>query len=255
MGYTQSLAIFDTPKPFFSSNPVGISLLRHEPRESTLPQASVTPPDPLVQKLREGDEETYGVLIAKYYSPMMRVARQYVPTQAIAEEVVQETWLAFLESLQRFEGRCSIKTWLFRILTNRAKTRGVQEHRYVPLPEETQTKEGSQKSEYSSETLNPDQQPHKTGRVLSQSCEPTDPEKNFLTKEMVTHIESAIQTLPPRHQQIIYLRDVEGWTPEEVCELLHISEGNQRVLLHRARVGVRDKLTPFFESSEKTSNH
>ena len=250
MAHAASLVISDSPQTFFSSNPIDTSFLFPDRGETTLPKASVTKQDPLIQKLREGDEETYAVLIAQYYSTMVRVALQYVPTQAIAEEVVQETWLAFLESLQRFEGRCSIKTWLFRILTNRAKTRGVQEHRYVPLPGETHTKEESQKSEDSSETLNANQQPHDSGRVLPQTREHNDPEKIFLTKEMVTHIESAIQALPPRHQQIILLRDVEGWTSEEVCELLHVSEGNQRVLLHRARVSVRNKLTPLFQSSD-----
>jgi len=250
MTHTHSLTIFESPKTFFPFNPADTSLLLREPRESTLPKASVTKQDPLVQKLRAGDEETYSVLIEKYYSTMIRVALQYVPTQAIAEEVVQETWLAFLESLQRFEGRCSVKTWLFRILTNRAKTRGVQEHRYVPLPGETQVKEGVHKSEDSSETLNADQQPHDSGQVLPQTCEHNDPEKLFLTKEIGAHIESAIQALSPRHQQIILLRDVEGWTSEEVCDLLHLSEGNQRILLHRARVKVRNKLAPFFQSSD-----
>jgi len=206
-----------------------------------------------VQKLREGDEKTYGDLIAKYYSSMVRVALQYVPTQAIADEVVQETWLAFLESLQRFEGRCSIKTWVFRILTNRAKTRGMQERRYVPLPGEAQTKGGVQNSEGHSETLNGDEHPHDSGRFLPQTCEHNDPEKILLSKEWVTHIESAIQALPPRQKQIILLRDVEGWTSQDVRDLLHLSETNQRVLLHRARVRVRNKLAPLFQSSDDDS--
>lgn len=254
MAYATSLAIFDSPKTFLSSNPAGTSVLFHEPKEVTLPQVSETHRDPLVQKLQNGDEETYEVLIAKYYSPMIRVASQYVPTHALAEEVVQETWLAFLESLGRFEGRCSIKTWLFRILTNRAKTRGVQEHRYVPLPGESHTKEETQKSEDRLESSNSDQQHHDSMRVLPQTCEHNNPEKDFLTKEAVTHIEAAIQALPPRHQQIIMLRDVEGWSPKEVCELLSLSEQNQRVLLHRARVRVRNELATFLQPSNDVAN-
>lgn len=250
MTYTPALTICESPKTIFSFNPAGISLLRHKPKEATFPQASVTQPDPLVQKLREGDEKTFDVLIAKYYSLMVRVALQYVPTQAIADEVVQETWLAFLESLQRFQGRCSIKTWLFRILTNRAKTRGVQEHRYVPLPDEMQTTDGVQNSEGHSETLNANQHHHDSRPALPQTCEHNDPEKILLSKEMEIHIESAIQALPPRQQQIIQLRDVEGWTSQEVRDLLNLSETNQRVLLHRARVSVRDKLAPLFQAGD-----
>ncbi len=249
MSYPQSLVIIDGPKTFFSSNSPGTSLLLREPKESTPTQALVTHPDPVVQKLREGDEETFDALITKYYSSMIRVALQYVPTQAIADEVVQETWLAFLESLERFEGRCSVKTWLFRILSNRAKTRGVQERRYVELPGEMQTIEGSQQFNGKVEALNADEHHHHSQWSMAQTCEHADPEKIFLTKEWVTYIESAIQALPPRQKQIILLRDVEGWTSEEVRDFLNLSEGNQRVLLHRARVSVRNELAPYFQSS------
>ena len=205
MAYAQSLAFVERTNTVFSSNLSGLSLSSPELKERIVPQVAVTPPDPLVQKLREGDEKTYGDLIEKYHSSMIRMARQYVPTQAIAEEVVQETWVAFLESLQRFEGRCSIKTWLLRILINRAKTRGVQERRHIALTGETQTKEGPQPSDNHVGTLNANQHHHNSWRSLPQSYEYADPEKTFLTKEWVTYLQSAIQSLPPRQQQIILL--------------------------------------------------
>ncbi len=204
----------------------------------------------LVQALRNGEEAAFCSLIEQYHTRLIRVARAFVSSQAIAEEVVQETWLAVLEGINRFEGRSSLKTWLFRILTNRAKTRGVQEHRYVPLPGETHGKEDSQKPEGTRESLSHDRSKHNASTELPTTCDHNDPETHFLVKEAVTHIESAIQALPPRYQQIILLRDVEGWTSAEVCDLLHLSEGNQRVLLHRARIGVRDYLAPFYQSSD-----
>ena len=254
-----SLAISHSSYAFpkaVTSNPVHTSWPFNDLRATTLSKASVIKQDLIIsQKLLEGDEETYEVLITKHYSSMVRVALQYVPTRAIADEVVQETWLGFLQSLQRFEGRCSIKTWLFRILTNRAKTRGVQEHRYVPLPGETHGKEDSQKPEGSRETLTHDRSHHHSLTVLPETCDHNDPETRLLAKEGVAHIESAIQALPPRLRQIIFLRDVEGWSPEEVCELLNLSVGNQRVLLHRARVRVRDYLAPVFQPSDSATNH
>ncbi len=222
--------------------------------ERPLSQDSVTPQDSIIQKLRDGDEATFASLIDQYYPTMVRVALQYVPTQAIAEEVTQETWLGFLESLHRFEGRCSIKTWLFRILTNQAKTRGTHERRFGPLPATDSGKDAPKSIENPGETPNPNQGSRDPDEEGFHTYDLHTPETCFLEKEGIALIESAIQALPPRLRQIIVLRDVEGWTSEDVCQFLHLSEGNQRVLLHRARGRVRKALATVFPLMQNRSH-
>lgn len=175
-------------------------------------------------------------LIRTLNPSLLRVARMFVPTSALAEDVVQETWLAVLNGIDRFEGRSSLKTWIFRILTNTAKTRGERERRSVPFstldPEEGGFEPAVERSRFTG-----------TGHwaVLPRAW----PEDRLLANETRSVIEHAIERLPPSQRMVITLRDVEGLTAEEVRNALELSETNQRVLLHRARAKVRGALERY----------
>ena len=171
---------------------------------------------------------------------LLRVARMFVPTAAVAEDVVGETWLAVLNGIDRFEGRSSLKTWIFRILTNTAKTRGERERRSVPFS--TLDLEGGfepavERSRFTG-----------TGHwaVLPRAW----PEDRLLANETRLVIERAIERLPPSLRTVITLRDVEGWTADEVRNALELSETNQRVLLHRARAKVRRALEQYLSEEQ-----
>jgi RNA polymerase sigma-70 factor, ECF subfamily len=196
----------------------------------------------LINALRMGDEAAFTMLVEQYYDSMVRIAMIYVPDKAIAEDVVQETWIGVLRGLDRFEGRSSLKTWIFTILTNRAKTRAQREGRYVPL-----TFSGDGEAEDNEPTVDqerfrdeghwwPEQKPGSWEGV---------PEDRLLAQETLRVIQDAIAQLPPGQQQVIRLRDVDGWSSAEVCNVLDITETNQRVLLHRARSKVRQALEQY----------
>jgi RNA polymerase sigma-70 factor, ECF subfamily len=201
----------------------------------------------LVEALRSGNESAFVSLVNMYHSLMLRLAMIFVPSETIAEEVVQETWMGVLHGLDRFEGRSSLKTWIFRILTNRAKTRAQREGRSVPfssLPEFT--------TELQEPALEPErfhgsdhQQPG--GWVSFPRSWEEIPEERILSQETMTSIQEAIDTLPAGQREVITLRDIEGCTSEEACDLLGVSEANHRVLLHRARCKVRRALEKYFE--------
>jgi RNA polymerase sigma-70 factor, ECF subfamily len=192
----------------------------------------------LIAALRAGDEAAFMELVATHQAMMLRVASSYVRTRAVAEEVVQEAWLGVLHGIDRFEGRSSLKTWIFRILTNIAKTRAVREGRSLTFTD-LEGPEGP--------TVDPDRFFAEDHRSAGQwSTPPANwaglPESRLLARETIDHVRAAMGRLPVRQQQVIALRDVEGWSSEEVCQALEISEGNQRVLLHRARAAVRAAL-------------
>jgi len=195
----------------------------------------------LIAGLRAGDEAAFRSLIEMYHAMLVRVARMYVSTHAVAEEVAQETWLAVFEGIERFEGRSSLKTWLFRILTNRAKTRGVREGRTLPFS--------------SLETDEPAVEPERFHGGDHNwpghwAAPPSGfPEERLLAAETRAVVEQAIATLPPTQRAVISLRDIEGWSAEEVCNALTLTETNQRVLLHRARSVVRAALERYLEES------
>ncbi|MGH8974774.1 MAG: RNA polymerase sigma factor [Acidimicrobiia bacterium] len=193
----------------------------------------------LLDKLRAGDESAFRDLVIRHQAAMVRVASAYVPSRAVAEEVVQETWLAVLEGLDRFEGRSSVKTWIFRILVNRAKTRGVREHRSVPVSAFEHAGEDDDGPSVDPERFfAPD---HRWGGHWATTPDRWSdlPADQLTGKETIAVVEETIRNLPLQQRRVITLRDIEGWTTEEVCELLDLSEGNQRVLLHRARSRVR----------------
>ena len=200
----------------------------------------------LLGALRLGDERAYVALVRRYGALMQRVALGYVRTPAVAEEVVQETWCAVLTGLERFEGRAALKTWLFRILTNRAKTRGRREARTVPFSSLVGDDEGDAPSVDPERFLPADHPRYPGGWSSAPALWSAVPHERLLAREVRTRIRRAIDGLPDRQQAVIVMRDVEGWPPEEVCDVLDLSEGNQRVLLHRARSRVRAELERYF---------
>ena len=198
----------------------------------------------LVQRLRDGDEAAFAELIDTYGATMLRVAQMFVRDRATAEEVVQETWLAVLNGIDRFEGRSSLKTWLFRILTNRAKTRGQRDGRMVPFSSLAGAGEDDEPSVDPDRFLGPDS-PHPGAWAAPPRAWP---QERLLERETLGVIQMAIDELPEAQREVIRLRDVEGWTPMEVAEALEITDGNQRVLLHRARSKVRAALEMYLSS-------
>jgi RNA polymerase sigma-70 factor, ECF subfamily len=182
--------------------------------------------DDLLDRLRAGDETAFVQLVDTYHAPLLRLATTYVPNRSVAEEVVQDTWLAVLRGLDGFEGRSSLKTWLFRILLNRARTAGVKEQRAGrPTDDEL--------------GLDP-------GRfgVNGAWTEPPVPwvdeaDERIDAAQLATHVRAHIDELPPAQREVFVLRDIDGLSSADVCSLLGISEGNQRVLLHRGRTKLR----------------
>jgi RNA polymerase sigma-70 factor (ECF subfamily) len=177
-------------------------------------------------------------LVDKYGPSMLRVALLYVPTRSAAEEVVADTWLAVVAGLERFEGRSSLKTWVFRILTNKAKTRGVRERRTLPFS--SFVGDGDE----GDTAVDAD----RFARDGHWTAPPRGvPEERLLAGEARKTIEDAIEALPPNQRAVITLRDVEGLSAEEACNVLGLSETNQRVLLHRARAKVRAAFERYLE--------
>ncbi len=199
--------------------------------------------------LRDGDEAAFSALIDIYNPMLLRVAMMYVSSRAVAEEVVQETWLGVLRGVERFEGRSSLKTWIFRILVNTAKTRGEREGRSIPFSSSL----GSVSDEPSVEPERFFGDGH--SRAGNWSIGPTaweTPEERLLAGESRDVILRTIESLPPAQREVITLRDLEGWPAAEICNALEITETNQRVLLHRARTKVRAALERYFGATEPT---
>lgn len=202
----------------------------------------------LVNALRRGDESAFVLLLDRYGTSMLYLAMRYVSNRALAEEVVQETWISLLEGLNQFEGRSSVKTWLFRILIKRCLTRRLHESRYIPLS--LLSDFSSESTESTMEVKVPFHSDHpqwSSHGAFSLRSHRYTPEELLLSQELYSYIQKAIEALPSRLREIIILRDVEGWTADEVCRLFGLTETNQRVLLHRARVRVRDVLTRYAE--------
>ena len=193
----------------------------------------------LLARLRAGDERAFETLVMRHHRTMLAVARQYVSTRAVAEEVVQEAWLGVIKGIDRFEGRSSLSTWILRILVNIAKTRGVRESRSVPY--------AALAGPDDEVSVDPDRfrgpNDQYTGGWWAF---PDDwsklPEQALLQRETLKVVTDAIEELPPLQRSVIAMRDIQGCGPEDVCSVLEISDGNQRVLLHRARSRVRAAL-------------
>jgi RNA polymerase sigma-70 factor (ECF subfamily) len=194
----------------------------------------------LLELLRAGDEAAFRALVARHDGALRRVALTFVRTPSAADDVVQETWLGVVHGLSAFEGRSSLRTWIFSILVNRARTRAVRDARSVPFS-----------------TLEQDDGPAvepaafgADGRWTSAPARlECDPETSLLSAELREHLLRAVDELSPAQRAVITLRDLVGVSSEEVCELLELTEVNQRVLLHRARSRVRSALVPLVEVS------
>ena len=200
----------------------------------------------LLEALRAGDEAAFRELVHEYQPSLVRVARIYVPTQAAAEEVAQETWLGVLKGLDRFEGRSSLRTWIFRILTNIAKTRAVRDGRTLPFSALQDPGRVPEAAVDADRFLDPEH-PRWPGHW---AVKPEHwPEDALLAAEVRELLAEAIEALPATQRAVISLRDVEGWSSEEVRNALDLSETNQRVLLHRARSKVRAALETYLKET------
>jgi RNA polymerase sigma-70 factor (ECF subfamily) len=198
----------------------------------------------LLARLRAGDERAFETLVDRHYATMLAVARGYVKSRAVAEEVVQEAWLGVLNGLDRFEGRSSLRTWIIRIVANIARTRGAREARSVPLS--ALAPEGDEAAVDPDRFRGPGDAFPGHWRQYPADWQEL-PEHALLGREALDLVVNAVKELPPAQQQVITLRDISGFSSEEVCEALDISGGNQRVLLHRARSRVRSALERHFD--------
>jgi RNA polymerase sigma-70 factor, ECF subfamily len=195
-----------------------------------------------LERLRAGDETTFMMLVEQHQAAMLRIARMYVSSRAVAEEVVQEAWLGIIKGLDRFEGRSSLRTWMYRIVANVAKTRAQREGRSVPF--------SSLAGDDQASAIDAEWFQDETGRFPGGwRTFPDDwrgtPEERLVGHETLALIGRAIESLPPMQAEVLRLRDVLGWSSEEVRNALDLSETNQRVLLHRARTRVRRELGAY----------
>jgi RNA polymerase sigma-70 factor (ECF subfamily) len=202
----------------------------------------------LVPALRAGDADAFAWLLDRYSAPLSRLARSYVSNAAAADEAVQETWLAVITGLERFEQRSSLKTWLYRILANVARAKGVKEHRSIPFASLGPELDNDEPAVDPARFRGPAER--WPGHWAAPPV-PWDeiPEQRLLGGETITAVAHAIAALPPNQRAVITLRDVEGWDPDEVCNALELSDTNQRVLLHRARSKVRRALELHLEEA------
>jgi RNA polymerase sigma-70 factor (ECF subfamily) len=197
----------------------------------------------LIAALNRGDESAFLQLFEQYHNALVRLARIYVSDAAVAEEVVQETWIGVLKGLRRFEGRSSLKTWIFSIMINRAKTYAQREGRYIPFAADFDADDAPFEPAVAPERFTPDDDPAYPNHWVSIPRRWDEiPESSALSGEMRRRIEEAINLLPPRQREVIVLHDVEQMSTQDICNVLMISETNQRVLLHRARAHVRRAL-------------
>jgi RNA polymerase sigma-70 factor (ECF subfamily) len=198
----------------------------------------------LLEGLRAGDEGAFAELVALYGASMLRVAQLYVRSRAVAEEVVQDAWIGVLNGSARFEGRSSLKTWIFRILTNKAKTRAQKEGRTIPFSA----------LDPGGPSVDPDRFRGPEDRYPGHWAAPPSswagaPEERLLASETLALVAGEIEKLPQAQALVLTMRDVEGFGSDDVCNALEISETNQRVLLHRARTKVRGALEDYLNAA------
>ena len=210
--------------------------------ESTVTTRTAPDEQGLLERLRAGDEAAFTTLVERHDRALLRLARVFVPNRSVAEEVVQETWIGVLNGLGTFEGRSALKTWIFRILVNRAKTRGVREARSVRFSS-LGDPEGDGEPAVDPARFGP----HGMWADPPRRWEDDTPEAVLLREEARQRLEQAIEELPPRQRMVLVLRDIEGVPAEEVCNILEIAETNQRVMLHRARSALHRALERYLE--------
>jgi len=205
--------------------------MRRKPLMSGARDREPAPADPadehdLLMRLRAGDEAAFSGLVEMYHPAMVRLALLHVRSRAVAEEVAQEAWLGLLRGIDRFEGRSSVRTWLFRIVINRAISTGQRERKHVPVGDEELEKGDGRFSQDGWWVTPPT---HWADEVLDRITAPA----------LVDRVRELIAELPSLQRSVVTLRDVDGLTPAEVCSVLDITEVNQRVQLHRARSRIR----------------
>lgn len=207
------------------------------------PQVVREPSDPDLEALKSGDESAFEALIGRYHGPMMRLAMSYLRDRGAAEDAVQETWLTCLRTLDRFEGRSALKTWVFGILLNVARSRHRKESRILPFAALFRRDAG--------EGRGPTVDQRRFGGDGLWSAPPDSwsnvPESKLLARETVDQVKAAIEALPAKQREVVILRDVAGFDADEVCGLLSISPANQRVRLHRGRASVRRALEEYLK--------
>ncbi|HYB48187.1 MAG TPA: sigma-70 family RNA polymerase sigma factor [Streptosporangiaceae bacterium] len=197
----------------------------------------------LVALLRAGDEAAMAQLVDQWSPLMLRVARSFVDSPQSAEDVVQDAWLGMLSGLAKFEGRSSLRTWMFSILVNRARTRGAREARTLPHSPLAARDEPAADDWLAG----PGGEPGRTWSSIDAASRwDTAPESVVLSREILLELDRAVSVLPPRQRQVVTMRDVCGMSTEEVCAALDISPANQRVLLHRARAVLREALAEYY---------
>jgi RNA polymerase sigma-70 factor (ECF subfamily) len=218
-------------------------LRRPEERVGNVTNADLPPPALqqddafLTARIRARDESVFEQLFDRHYPAMLRVAMAYVRSAEEAEEVIQETWIAVISGIHKFEARSSFKTWMFRILINRARSRARREARSIPWS-----------------AISADARADGIANIAAPSVwapaharAPASPEQAVLDGELHDVVERAVASLPRLQRMVISLRDIEGWSADEVCASLNVTAGNQRVLLHRARMRVRELISPYLE--------
>jgi RNA polymerase sigma-70 factor (ECF subfamily) len=211
-------------------------------------EAVGTDDDALVARLRAGDEDAFRELLGRYDAPLRRVARTYVATDAAADEVVADTWLGVLKGIDRFEQRSSLKTWIFRILMNIARTRGTRDKRSIPFS--SLGSDDDDEPTIAPERFQGPEGPHPGGWAAFPTRWHDHPEIRALGHETLDVVRDALAMLPPAQQEVVRLRDLEGWTSVEVCNALGLTETNQRVLLHRGRAKLRAALERYFDEAK-----
>jgi RNA polymerase sigma-70 factor, ECF subfamily len=199
------------------------------PRRDRRGQGAGDEDEALVRKLRAGEEQAFVELVARHHTAMLRLARSFVASDAVAEEVVQDTWVGVLRGIDSFAGRSSFKTWLLHIVVNRARSTGVREHRSVAIGDAGPAVDRS-RFDASGAWMSPPQ--HWV----------EDSDDRMLAEGLAGQIGTTLDQLPPRQREVVILRDVDGLSSHEVCHVLEISDANQRVLLHRGRSHLRQAL-------------
>ncbi len=200
----------------------------------------------LIARLRGGDEAVFACLVNTYSASLKRLALAFVSIDAMAEDVVQDTWLAVLTGIDRFEGRSSVKTWIFKILTNRAKTRAIREKRTINFSELEDPSEPAVDPDRFLPAEHPSFPGHWASALDHWSASAED---TVVGRETMGVLERGLESLPPAQRVVVALRDVQGWPAAEVCEVLGLSEANQRVLLHRGRSRLRGVLESYFKEN------
>jgi|YelNatPaOPRAMG01_1025707.scaffolds.fasta_scaffold27273_2 RNA polymerase sigma-70 factor (ECF subfamily) len=199
--------------------------------------------DALLDAIRAGEESAFSELVARYELGMLKMAEAFLGDRISAEEVVQETWLAFVKAIRRFKHRSSVKTWLFGILLNQARKQAARRPKEWTLRGQAPREDATGSSDWFDEVGEWRSQPVAWG---------SNPELDLLSQEAIEYIYEAIASLPEKQRAVFILSAIEGWTPEEVCELMKISSTNRRVLLHLAKSRLQQRLDEYFGKRRKS---